>query len=199
MKTTKVKSVQGNGSFDHEHGAVQADGKKLMFRYDYEFEDGTFLQANHKTVPSPFKVGDTVEYEVKSESLQYGKKGRVVKPEMSVYSTSIHGGTPKQPDDGLQGVKIGHAINNAVQFALKDTSVGEWDIENKTNYTLENCIKSYAKMILKIGEELNAEISKQSNIATGPTQTAPSHTQPVQPPLEDYRDTDNIIDDDLPY
>ncbi len=52
---TKVKSVQGNGTY------------KDMFNYMYEFEDGTSLSANHKTQPAPFKQGDEVEYELRGE------------------------------------------------------------------------------------------------------------------------------------
>lgn len=180
MKTTKVKSVQGNGSFEHEFGADQPDGKKLLFSYDYEFEDGVFMRANHKTVPSPFKIGDTVEYEVTGESEKYGKKGRVIKPQEQFSSTSI-----VQKDDGLQGIKIGHAITNAVHIAI---SGGFGNINE-----LHLSIKAYAKMILKIGEELNNEISKKA-------QSTKQAIPPPAPPLDSYAHIDNIIDgSDIPF
>jgi len=146
MKTTKVKTVQGSGSFESKYGAEQTDGKKLLFTYDYEFEDGTFLQANHKSVPAPFKAGDAVEYEVTRESEQYGKSGKVSRVDMSVYARP----TPNQTQDNLKGIKIGHAITNAVSICVGANAIP----------TKENIIK-YAKMILEIGEELNDEKAKE--------------------------------------
>jgi len=152
MKTiSKVKSVQGSGSFESQYGAEQPDGKKLLFSYDYEFEDGTALSANHKTVPAPFKIGDTVEYEVTRESEQYGKSGKVSKPqEQSFQSSSAPSG------DSLKGIKIGHAITNAVHIVMSQKTVVDG------NEDMQKYIKHYAKMILKIGEELNNEPVKET-------------------------------------
>lgn len=172
MITTKVKSVQGCGSFESVNGAEQPNGKKLMFSYDYEFEDGVFLQANHKSVPSPFPVGSEVEYEVKRESDKYGKSGRVIKPGMSVYENPTFGGakyTAPTSDDNLKGIKIGHAITNAVQIALIELKQGA-PID-----TIENIIKGHARMILKIADELyNEDVKdiKTVSITVSPKATA---------------------------
>jgi hypothetical protein len=151
MKTTKVKTVQGAGNFESKYGAEQTDGKKLLFTYDYEFEDGTFLQANHKSVPAPFKVGDEVEYEVTRESEQYGKSGKVSRVDMSVYARP----TPNQTQDNLKGIKIGHAITNAVQLYCSLPVSDRYGAPNGRLIEL-------AKMILKIGEELNNENVKEA-------------------------------------
>lgn len=69
---TKVKSVQGNGTFQSQHG--------LLYKFEYLFEDEVSLIANHKTQISPFKPGDEVEYIITKEN-EYGKQGRVIKPQ----------------------------------------------------------------------------------------------------------------------
>ena len=67
---SKVKSVQGAGSWESKHG--------ILYQFDYEFEDGVVMQANHKTPQSPFSPGDEVEYTVKREN-DFGKSGNVQK------------------------------------------------------------------------------------------------------------------------
>jgi len=146
MITSKVKSVQGSGSFESQFGAEQPDGKKLLFSYEYQFEDGIVLSANHKTVPAPFKKGDTVEYEVTRESEQYGKSGKVSKPQDQSFQK---GSEPS--GDNLKGVKIGHAITNAVHIFCIDASN-----LNDTVFVSER-IKELSRMILNLGKELNNE------------------------------------------
>lgn len=67
---SKVKSVQQDGTWNSKHDNA------LMYKHEYEFEDGTLLQASHKT-QNPFKQGDEVEYNVTRESDTYGKSGNV--------------------------------------------------------------------------------------------------------------------------
>ena len=77
---TKVKSVTGNGSFKNDFGALQPNGDKLLFSFEYEMEDGTILKANHKTNTSPFPPGSEVEYEITKTDPKFGKSGKVGKP-----------------------------------------------------------------------------------------------------------------------
>jgi len=88
MTISKVKSVTGNGSFENDFGALQDSGKKLLFSFEYEMEDGTIIKANHKTSTSPFAIGSEVEYEVKKEHPEHGKSGSVKKPDTGNYSGS---------------------------------------------------------------------------------------------------------------
>lgn len=74
MKTSKVKTVQQNGTWNSKHDNA------LMYNHDYEFEDGMILQASHKTL-IPFTEGVVIEYEVTKESDQYGRSGTVKKPQ----------------------------------------------------------------------------------------------------------------------
>lgn len=90
MKTSKVKNVQGNGTYENANGVDLGGGKKGFYKFDYEFEDGTFLSASHKATPSPFKIGDEVEYNVKGENGN-GKYGSVSKPKDTNFQSGFKG------------------------------------------------------------------------------------------------------------
>lgn len=85
MKTSKVKSVQANGTYDSNYG--------LLYKYEYEFEDGTVLTANHKS-QNPFPVGEEIEYEVKGTN-EYGSWGKVSKPKENGYGGNSYKGGGK--------------------------------------------------------------------------------------------------------
>lgn len=138
MKTrSKVKSVQGSGSWEFNGS--------LMYKFEYQMEDGTILVANHKTQQCPFNVGDEVEYEITKEN-QYGKQGKVGKPQ-----EAFNGGvSTKTYVDNTKGIKIGHALTNGVNIFL---SQGNFDAMDD-----KESIKAYAKMIYQISEELNNEL-----------------------------------------
>ena len=61
----------------------------LLYKFQYTFEDGLELTANHQTQEAPFKPGDQVEVTVRGES-QYGKYGAVKK--LDSYQASSGGG-----------------------------------------------------------------------------------------------------------
>jgi len=71
VKESKIVNVQGAGTY-------QPDGGQMLYKFEYEFEDGSVLKANHKTEKCPFNVGDTVEYEVRGSN-SYGSWGAVRK------------------------------------------------------------------------------------------------------------------------
>lgn len=75
MKTSKVKSVQGNGSFEGKYG--------LLYKFEYEMENGDVGEANHKSPEGIKKVGEEVTYELKSTD--YGDKIKFVQPEGGSY------------------------------------------------------------------------------------------------------------------
>lgn len=70
-KTSKVKQVMGAGTWNSKDG-------KLMYKYDYNMEDGAILSASHQS-ENKFSVGDEVEYEIKGTNT-YGSYGSVAKP-----------------------------------------------------------------------------------------------------------------------
>tara|TARA_R100001480_G_scaffold97051_1_gene101829 strand:+ start:562 stop:954 length:393 start_codon:yes stop_codon:yes gene_type:complete len=109
MKTSKVKNVQGNGTYESQHGT--------LFKFDYEFEDGTHLSANHKT-QNHFKIGDTVEYTIKGSNESFSW-GTVSKPKENNYN-------------GYQGKKGGQG--STASFALayaKDMAVAHIEKGNE--------------------------------------------------------------------
>ena len=81
MSVSKVKSVQANGTYESSYG--------LLYKFDYELEDGKSLSANHKTA-SPLDVGSDIEYEIKGNS-NSGPYGSIKKwsPQSDQYS-GIH-------------------------------------------------------------------------------------------------------------
>ena len=131
MKTSKVKSVTGNGTWDSPNG--------MFYKFEYEMEDGQTVNAMHKTQDGNFKVGETVDYEITNQ--QYNN-GKVRKPEQQFQ------GSTKTYDN--KGVKVGHAITNAVSLFVTN---GSYEAMN-----MKESIKAYAKMIYQISEELDNEL-----------------------------------------
>ena len=142
---SKVKSVQANGTFESQYGADIGNGKKGFFKFDYEFEDGTSLAANHKTKETPFPVGTEVEYTIKGSN-DYGAYGKVSKAQ-----------TPQDKqnrDEYVKGIEAGHAINNAVNLICAGA---ELDVKNVSG-TAEEKIYLYAKKIHSIADRLKKEL-----------------------------------------
>ena len=138
---SKVVSAQGAGTWE-AHG-------KTFYTYDYAFEDGNVLRASHLT-QNPFQAGATVSYQPTKEN-QFGFYGKVAKAEYGGDTdTDVQKRSPRKFDDNTRGIKIGHAINNAVILVS-----GVGCLEDMNHY---DSIKEYAKMIYQISEELNNEI-----------------------------------------
>ena len=62
----QVESIQGKGEWKGKYG--------LLYQFEVAFNDGTVGEANSKTEEPPYKVGDEVWYEVKSDNERWGKK-----------------------------------------------------------------------------------------------------------------------------
>ena len=67
-KLSKVKSVQGNGTWSSNDGT-------LFYKFDYVFEDGQSLSAMHKDESNAIQPGEMAEYEVKGSHPTYGDGG----------------------------------------------------------------------------------------------------------------------------
>ena len=121
---SKVKSVQANGSFENDFGTLQENGKKLLFKFEYEMEDGTIITANHKTQECPFKTGDEIDYEVKKTHPEYGKSGTVKKPESSNYGGS--NASYSKGDDSARQLMICRqsSLNRAVEVLCHNSAIG---------------------------------------------------------------------------
>lgn len=135
-KLSKVKTVQGNGTWDSKYG--------LLYKFEYLMEDGQVIHANHKTQDGAFNVGETVEYEI--TNAQYNN-GKVSKPQ----ENDFKGG--KKDDSYVKGIEVGHAINNAVNLICAGV-----DLEfSKSFPTNDEKIYEYAKRIMQISERLKNE------------------------------------------
>ena len=64
MKVSKVKSVQGNGTWDSQYG--------LLYKFEYHMEDGATVNAMHKG-NTPLAVGTPVEYNITNAQFNSGK------------------------------------------------------------------------------------------------------------------------------
>ena len=71
MVQAQIESIQGKGEWKGDYG--------LLYQYEVTMNDGTVGEVNSKTNPPPYKVGDEVWYEVKSNNERWGKKLKVSK------------------------------------------------------------------------------------------------------------------------
>jgi hypothetical protein len=72
MPLATIQVITPTGSFSTQHGE--------MYSFDYTMSDGMFGSANHKSVHSPFQVGQQVEYTVTGD-FQGKPKLKVQKPQ----------------------------------------------------------------------------------------------------------------------
>jgi hypothetical protein len=71
MVQAQIESIQGKGDWKGAHG--------VMYQFEVAFNDGTVGEANSKSQEPPYKVGDEVYYEVKSNNERWGKKLKISK------------------------------------------------------------------------------------------------------------------------
>jgi hypothetical protein len=71
MQRAQIESIQGKGDWKGQYGT--------MYTFEVSFNDGTVGEANCKTAEPPYKVGDEVFYEVKSNNERWGKKLKITK------------------------------------------------------------------------------------------------------------------------
>jgi len=103
---SKITKITQGKPYESQHGT--------LYGFYYTFEDGTKLSANHKTVQSPFKEGDQVEYEITGTFGKDGKRGKVGKPK------PVDGSTPVEP---MRQISNLHADPNLVRIEAKIDSI----------------------------------------------------------------------------
>ncbi len=91
MSLSKVKHVQPSGTYDSNYG--------LLYKYEYTFEDGVSITANHKKEGGNFQVGAEVEYEVKGTN-DKGSWGSVKKPDTGNFPSNAS--KPQVNGDAVQ-------------------------------------------------------------------------------------------------
>ena len=101
MGTSKIKSIQPNGTWEGRNGT--------MFKFEIGLEDGTSGEVNAKTIDR-WNIGDQVEYTVTP-----GKYGDQLKLDKAGYTKKGGTGYKEDPEKTKRitaSWAIGHAIQN---------------------------------------------------------------------------------------
>ena len=123
MVQAQIEAIQGKGDWKGKFGT--------MYTFEITFNDGTVGEANSKTQEPPYKVGDEVYYEIKSDD-QYGKKLKVSKnpppagrvPAVPTRQAKPGQGQANHPGHVLQGGRDG--VGQPVQTQVfRATSPGD--------------------------------------------------------------------------
>ena len=101
MKTSKIKSVQNNGSYQSKF-----DGS-TMYTFEIQLEDGSVGEVSAKS-EDRWKEGDEVEYT--STPSKFGNKLKLNKPGSQSF------GSRKPDDDTLKRIENSWAIKTAAQI-----------------------------------------------------------------------------------
>jgi hypothetical protein len=109
-KTSKVKSVSANGTYEGQHG--------LLYKFNYVMEDGAELAANHKS-QTPFPEGADIEYVIKGTN-EYGSWGAVSKPKDGGYQA---GGYNKSKGNQTASFALSYAKDLAIGGIIKEEQI----------------------------------------------------------------------------
>jgi hypothetical protein len=135
----KVASIQGAGTYESPHG--------LLYSFDYSFDDGSSLRANHKSQASPFNIGDEVEVVVKGtkEDFSWGNV-RKPQPEGGYSNTSSTSNSVSRFHDReelkQQRIMSQWAIRLAMEWEMNQSPPDRVNL--KSAISLAKQIKSYA-------------------------------------------------------
>ena len=127
----KVASIQGAGTYNGQKG--------LLYRFEYTFDDGSTISANHKTQEPPFKAGDEVVVEErgrKDDGFAWG----AVRKRQEGFWTGAPEKVPYNKTEEIKRIEASWAVNTAVVGlgSLKDL----------------NEIESYARQLLLIRDRI---------------------------------------------
>jgi len=107
MAESKVIAVHGDGTYNSPHG--------MLYKFQYAFEDGTTISANHKTQEPRFKPGDIAAYDVKG-SRDGHAYGTVQRAENTAYSNAPRSAGSSQYTDKDERIGRQWAINAAMSY-----------------------------------------------------------------------------------
>ena len=127
----KVASVQGAGTYDSPKG--------LLYRFEYTFQDGSTISANHKTQEPPFKSGDEVVVEErgrKDDGFTWG----AVRRRTEGWCTGNPERVPVYKDETTKRIEASWAVNTAV--------VGLGSLKDLDN------VERYARELLLVRDRL---------------------------------------------
>ena len=135
MKQTTVASLQFAKTWTNKSGGT-------MFQFEIEFHDGEFGECNSTSEQPPYKVGDTVWYEMKGTSPQGTKRFKVSK------NAPQQGGGFNYTSSKGDAVGCQWAIN-----AARETLIGRGE-----DITIE-ALEMWAKELVKLRDILVSQTS----------------------------------------
>lgn len=148
MDITKVKSIQGAGTWEHPQGGT-------LFQFDVELEDGTSGRVNAKSERPWFDVGTSVAYRVTKEHPTYGKSLKFDKPEYA-NGGGAQGGGSRQGNPTTQArIVSSWAIGQAIQVMQGGRGILADPSQGGSN---TDVIKNTARVLMQMQSELEAEI-----------------------------------------
>jgi len=105
MTESRVTQVQGAGTFNGQYG--------MLYKFQYTFEDGATLVANHKTDTPRFKVGDIAAYTVNGsrDGMAWGKVERAEGTGFTSSAIKPGGGKGRDQDQIARQWAVNAAIN----------------------------------------------------------------------------------------
>ena len=136
MKTDKIKQIHSVKPWNSSNGVIHY--------HNLEMENGDKINIGKK---SQMQVGWEITYEITEYGQQEFQPAKPLKkPEIAPAPQT----QKKQVDwDAREkGIRIGHALNNAVQIVV-----------HRQELPAKERIKHWATMILELSEELNNEVS----------------------------------------
>ena len=149
--TRTISSIQGAGTYDSKFG--------LLYKFSYDFEDGTNISANHKTQESPFKVGDEVEVIVTGTSGDF-TWGKVKRPETEFSAPNSNSSDSSVTRYEDKDAKRQHLIMS--QWAIGQALAWEMNEAPPNKVSVKNAI-GLAKQLLSYAKDLeNVSFDKKS-------------------------------------
>lgn len=156
----KIVSIQGNGTWESPYG--------LLYSFEYEFERGAVLSANHKTSSSPFNVGDVVEYEIKGT--KNGRSwGKVNKPQPEGSNASY--APSNRPAGGKRDDALGDKID--ASWAVGQVYSARHEVLNPADVQDAESIVQIAMGLIAIRNIVIERMAKYGMPTTKPTESRP--------------------------
>lgn len=166
-----VKQVQANGTFDSKNG--------LLYRFEYEFSDGTTISANHKTQRCPFNAGDDVLVTVR------GQKDDFVWGAVQQYK-EFDNSKPNSKSDEIKHIESSWAVNTAV-LSLGAVKVADQTYLDRVEILAKSLLQVRDR-IVKDGyyEELGVQPEKwtKEQMNTAEAHADASHTENIPMPTD---------------
>lgn len=141
--TTKVTSVQANGTWTANDGTV-------FYKFNYEL-DGKTIAAMHKTAEPVGQAGDEVDYEITAEN-EYGLRGKVRKPSAA---GGYRGGGGQSRAETQEQISRQWAINAAMTWHLGTA-------HDPTQDGLRQ-VAAIARLLLDMRDDMDGFIVKMKN------------------------------------